>query len=212
MTYPKQTVSYRTGVLIGENVVLTAGHNLYDPRSNPNSPSEILGSPENIEFYPGLTNNKSNFEKCIGKKFYFPKNYPESDRDDFGIIILNEKIGRECGYLNLKVYNDKEDRNNEFYNCGYPLNKTTDNNRIFYQYQCKGELLKIDEKKGIIISRIKSSYGQSGAGLFFKKENKYYVIGVHVASSFDDSLFYATMINKKRYEQIQIWINQKENN
>jgi hypothetical protein len=60
------------------------------------------------------------------------------------------------------------------------------------------------------VSRIKSSYGQSGAGLFFAKDNKYYVIGVHVASSFDDSLFYATMITKKRYEQIQTWIKEEE--
>ena len=44
------------------------------------------------------------------------------------------------------------------------------------------------------------------------KENKFYVIGVHVASSFDDRLFYATMINKKRYELIQEWIKQSENN
>ena len=210
MTYPKQTVSYRTGVLIGENVVLTAGHNLYDPRNNPNSPSEILGSPENIEFYPGLTKNKSNFEKCTGKKFYFPKNYPKTDRDDYGIIILNENIGKETGYLNLKIYNEEEDRNNEFYNCGYPLNRTTENNTVFYQYESKGNLIKTDEKKGIIISGIKSSYGQSGAGLFFMKDNKYYVIGVHVASSFDDTLFYATMVNKKRYEQILNWINQTE--
>ena len=212
MTYPKQTISYRTGILIGENIVLTAAHNLYDPRNNPNYSSEILGSPENIEFYPGLMKNKSNFEKCIGKKFYFPKNYPKTDRDDFGIIILNKKIGKESGYLNLKIYNDEEDRNEIFYNCGYPLNRTTDNNTVFYQYECKGNLLKIDEKKGIIISGIKSSYGQSGSGLFFMKDNKYYVIGVHIASSFDDTLFYATMINKKRYEQIQNWIKQIENN
>ena len=64
VTYPHEVVSYRTGVLISEKVVLTAGHNLFDSRRNPNAPSESLGSPVNIEFYPGLTNNQSNFEKC----------------------------------------------------------------------------------------------------------------------------------------------------
>ena len=34
------TVSYRAGVLIGKNIVLTAGHNLYDSRKNPNNPNE----------------------------------------------------------------------------------------------------------------------------------------------------------------------------
>lgn len=211
VTYPHETVSYRTGALIGENIVLTAGHNLYDSRKNPNSPSEILGSPVSIEFYPGLTNNKSNFQKCTFKKFYFPKNFPKSDREDYGIIILNEKIGKETGYFNLKIYNGDEDLSNEFYNCGYPLNRTTDGNKVFYQYENKGNIIKADEKKGIIVTGIKSSYGQSGAGLFFNKNNKYYIIGVHVASSFDDTLFYATMITKKRYEQIIDWIKGEEN-
>ena len=212
VTYPHEIVSYRTGVLISENIVLTAGHNLYDSRNNPNFPSELLGSPESIEFYPGLTNNKSNFKKCTSKKFYFPKNFPKIDRDDFGIIILNENIGKETGYFNLKKFNDEEDGNNIFYNCGYPLNRTTDNNSVFYQYESHGNLIKTDEKKGVIVSGIKSSYGQSGAGLFFVKDNKYYVIGVHVASSFDDTLFYATMINKKRYELIQSWLKEEEEN
>jgi V8-like Glu-specific endopeptidase len=211
MVYPHDVVSYRTGVLIGENIVLTAGHNLYDPRNNPNSPTELLGSPESIEFYPGLTENKTSFEKCTGKNIYFPKNYPKTDGEDYGIIILNENIGKKTGYFNLKIFDEEEDRNNVFYNCGYPLNRTTNNNTVFYQYEAKGHLLKVNEKKGVIVSGIQSSYGQSGAGLFFIKDNKYYVIGVHVASSFDDTLFYATMINKKRYEQIQKWINESQN-
>ena len=210
MIYPHEIISYRTGVLIGENLVLTAGHNLYDPRKNPNAPSELLGSPVNIEFYPGLTNNKSNFNKCTSKKFFFPKNYPKTDKDDFGIIILNENIGKETGYFDLKIYNDEEDGNNIFYNCGYPLNRSTDNNKVFYQYESKGNLKKAEEKKGVLISGIQSSYGQSGAGLFFIKDKKFYVIGVHVASSFDDTLFYATMINKKRYEMIQNWLKDEE--
>ena len=96
------------------------------------------------------------------------------------------------------------------YNCGYPLNKTTGDNNVFYQYEDKGKILEL-ENSDVIVSGIKSSYGQSGAGLFFCKDNKYYVIGVHVASSFDDKLFYATMINKKRFDQIQIWIQENIN-
>ena len=211
MTYPHEIVSYRTGVLIGENIVLTAGHNLYDPRSNPNSSLELLGSPVSIEFYPGLTENKSKFGKCTSKKIYFPKNYPKNNNEDYGLIILNENIGKETGFLNQKIFSEEEDGKNIFYNCGYPLNRTTNNNTVFYQYEDKGNLIKVEEKKGVIVSGIKSSYGQSGAGLFFMKDNKYYVIGVHVASSFDDTLFYATMINKKRYEQIQNWIKDAEN-
>ena len=73
MTYPKQTVSYRTGVLIGESIVLTVGHNLYEPRNNPNSPSEALGSLENIDFYPGLIKNKSILKDALERNFIFQK-------------------------------------------------------------------------------------------------------------------------------------------
>ena len=206
--YPHEIISYRTGVLISENIVLTAGHNLYDPRRNPNSPSDILGSPVNIEFYPGLTNNQSIFEKCEFKKFY--TNYRNKRDEDYGIIILKESIGKKTGFFELKIFNEKNDMSNICVNCGYPLNKTTGDNNVFYQYEDKGKILEL-ENSDVIVSGIKSSYGQSGAGLFICKDNKYYVIGVHVASSFDDKLFYATMINKKRFNQIQTWIQENNN-
>ena len=92
----------------------------------------------------------------------------------------------------------------------YPLNKTTGENNVFHLYEDKGKILEL-ENGDVIVTGIKSSYGQSGAGLFFCKDNKYYVIGVHVASSFDDELFYATMINEKRFNQIQAWIQENNN-
>lgn len=210
--YPLNIISYRTGVLIGENIVLTAGHNLFDSRRNPNNPKETLGSPIEIEFYPGLSQNKSIFGKSTCKKFYFPKNYPKDSRDDYGIIVLNENIGKKTGYFELKILDENDKNNHELYNCGYPLNRTTDGNKVFYQYQEKGRIDGIDEDSGVIVSGIKSSYGQSGAGMFLTKDNKFYVVGVHVASSFDDEQFYATMITKKRYQQIQKWIEESKNN
>ena len=207
VTYPHETVSYRTGILISKNVILTAGHNLYDQRLNPNYKSELLGSPVNIEFYPGLTDNQSNFKKYEHKKFYVNKK--SIRKEDYGIIILKENVENNIGFFELKIFDEKKDMNNLFFTCGYPLNKTKGENNIFYQYEDKGKIYEL-ENDDVIVSGIKCSYGQSGSGLFFCKDNKYYVIGVHVASSFDDKLFYATMINKKRYEQIQEWIN--ENN
>ena len=41
--YPHKIISYRTGILITEKVILTAGHNLYDPRKNPKASNETLG-------------------------------------------------------------------------------------------------------------------------------------------------------------------------
>ena len=97
------------------------------------------------------------------KKIYFPKNYPKSHNEDYGLIILNENIGKETGFFNLRIFDEEEDGNSILYNCGYPLNRTTNNNTVFYQYEDKGNLIKVEEKKGVIISGIKSSYGQSGA-------------------------------------------------
>ena len=206
--YPHEIISYRTGFLISENAVLTAGHNLFDPRQNPNAPPDLLGSPVNIEFYPGLDNNQSLYQKCECKKFY--TNYNNKRSEDYGIIILKEAVGKKTGFFELKIFEEKKDMNNIYVNCGYPLNKTTGENNVFYQYEDKGKILEL-ENGDVIVTGIKSSYGQSGAGLFFCKDNKYYVIGVHVASSFDDELFYATMINEKRFNQIQAWIQENNN-
>lgn len=203
MTYPHETVSYRTGVLISKNCILTAGHNLFDLRTNPNCRSELLESPVNIEFYPGITNNKSNYKFYEHKKFFVDKK--NIRKEDYGVIILKEPVEENIGFFNLKIFEEKNDMNNICYNCGYPFNKTTGDNNVFYQYEDKGKILEI-ENEDVIVTGIKSSYGQSGAGLFFCKDNKYYVIGVHVASSFFDDRTYATMINQKRFEQIQSWI------
>lgn len=210
VTYNYNTVSYRTGVLIGENIVLTAGHNLFDPRRNPNKPNEILGSPLSLEFFPGLSENKSKFGKSEGKRIFFPMGYPKDNDEDYGIIILNESIGLKTGFMEMKIFEEDDKNNRILYNCGYPLNRSSNGNKVFYQYECKGKVQDIDEERGVIVSGIKSSYGQSGAGMFLEKEGKFYVVGVHVASSFDDENFYATMINKKRYRQIQSWIEESK--
>ena len=44
-----------------------------------------------------------------------------------------------------------------------------------------------------------------------ERDNRNYVISLHVANSFDDELFYATMINQERFEQINKWINEDKN-
>ena len=207
--YNHNAVSYRTGVLIAKNIVLTAGHNLYDSRKNPNNASEVLGNPVSIEFFPGLNDNSNIFGKADFEKFFYPKNFPKDGKEDYGIIVLKENIGEKTGYLDLTIF-DEENINNIFYNCGYPINKTTNNNTNFFLYESSGKLENANFERGIIVSGIKSSYGQSGAGLFYKKDSKFNVVGVHVASSFDDSLFYATMITSKRYNQIQKWIEESK--
>jgi len=72
-------VSYRTGILIGANIVLTAGHNLYDYRKNPIKINEKLGSPKKIYFYPGLNGNKSKYKKFESETFYYPKDFPNKN-------------------------------------------------------------------------------------------------------------------------------------
>ena len=70
---------------------------------------------------------------------------------------------------------------------------------------------KVTKDKGIIIHSIKSSYGQSGSPLCYydKNNNSYNVIGIQVASNaMNDEEFYATMITKKRYNQIQKWLKE----
>lgn len=213
--YCNEIVSYRTGILIGENVILTAGHNLHDNRKNPKEPTLILGEPTKIEFYPGLNKNKSKFNVCNKiKAFYYPSDFKKKPNEDYGIIILSENIGKETGYFHLQIFDETIINSKEkFFITGYPLNKTENDNTTFIQYKAEGKIYNLDREKGIITHNIKSSYGESGSGFcYFDSElNKYFVIGVHVASNaFNDDEFYSTMITKKRFTQIQKWINESK--
>ena len=91
--YCNEVTSYRTGFLIADNVILTAGHNLYDARKNPKKPNEILGEPTKIEFYPGLNRNESSYNVTDKiKKIMFPSDFKTKPNEDYGIILLSEKI------------------------------------------------------------------------------------------------------------------------
>ena len=203
-------VSYRTGILIGENIVLTAGHNLYDYRKNPIKINEKLGSPKKIYFYPGLNGNKSKYKKFESETFYYPKDFPNKSDEDYGVIIFKENISKIVGgHFELKIYNENENYPEIFTTAGYPMNRSINNNTVFFLYEGRGKIIKINNEKGIFCHEIKASYGQSGAGLcyFDKENNKYCVIGVHVASNaFNDNESYSTIITKKRYNNIKKFI------
>ena len=209
--YCNEVTSYRTGFLIGENVILTAGHNVYDARKNPKKPTEILGEPTKIEFYPGLNRNESCYNVTDKiQKIMFPSDFNTKPNEDYGIIVLSEKIGKELGFFNLKIF-DETLIDEDFFIAGYPLNRSEDNNETFVLYEAKGKITNITKDKGIIIHSIKSSYGQSGSPLCYydKNNNTYNVIGIQVASNaMNDDEFYATMITKKRYNQIQKWLKE----
>ena len=77
MEYPHGIISYRTGVLIGENVVLTAGHNLFDPRKNPNA-----------KLYKEVS-----YQEALGKKLKVMDLTAIAMAQDSGlpIIVFNQK-------------------------------------------------------------------------------------------------------------------------
>lgn len=208
-------VSYRTGILIGENIVLTAGHNLFDHRKNPNNIKEKLGRPKKIIFYPGLSGNKSKYKSFESTTFYYPKEFPDKNYEDYGVIVFKENIALIVGgYYEVKIYNDDENYPETFFTTGYPMNRSSNNNSVFYLYEGKGKITNVDYERGVFTHEIKASYGQSGSGLCYydQEKNKYYVIGVHVASNgFNDNETYSTMITKKRYNNIIKYVDSTKN-
>lgn len=206
--YNHNIISYRTGFMINKNTILTAGHNLNDQRTNPNQLQEKLGSPINITYYPGLSQNSSVYKPCSSiKQIYFPSNFVKNPNEDYGIIVLSENVGEQTGWFDLKIYND-ELFENDIFSAGYPLNKTTNNNTCYHLFEGKGNISSVNKSQGIIVNNILTSYGQSGSPVWYTDENnKSYVIGIQVAShAFKDDEHYATMINKKRLAQINKWI------
>lgn len=213
LEFNEEVISYRTGLLISKNIVLTAGHNLYEKREYPKG--KILGSPKNIIFYPGLNKNKSKFKSYESSNFFFPQEFKENNKDnnlnefleDYGFIIFKENISEE--YFELKEFDEK--KNYSFYICGYPLNKSENDYTIFNMYIGKGEYhpnkerCKYIKSSEFLYSRdLYISYGQSGSGIcYIDKNNKHCVCGIMVRGNDKMGNYYGALITDRKMKYIK---------
>lgn len=170
-----------TGVLIGDNIVLTAGHNIYDIVNNEPALSVV--------FYPGRWSNMGTgmqpYGFANGINYYYQEFRDNVDLStetidaagyDWGIIVLDRNIGNDVGYMGVNYYSDYlELRNKNVRITGYPKNINNNTSiTMFNQYESTGNIAGVTDEA--ISYTIDTSGGQSGSPVY---ELNNYIVGVH---------------------------------
>lgn len=83
MTYKNGQSYTGSGTFISPKVILTAAHNLFD-RNN-------QASPCSIQVIPGLNGENAPFGIAEDLEWFFPMEYKNNGKEDYGIIIIKSK-------------------------------------------------------------------------------------------------------------------------
>lgn len=161
-----------SGAVIGKNLILTAGHVLY----NNNYPRDYMTGGYVI---PGKDGENEPYGRFKIKAMYVPDKYQETPwrRYDMGIIEVepNEK-GQSIGDL-IQPYNIKPfDRSmigKKVYSQGYPIEK---NRLTKNQWQADGTIIQVQEQGTIEYSMLNSE-GQSGGPVLL--DNSRDIVAIH---------------------------------
>ncbi|WP_169926437.1 trypsin-like serine peptidase [Staphylococcus rostri] len=161
-----------SGAVIGKNLILTAGHVVY----NNNYPRDYMTGGYVI---PGKDGDNEPYGRFKIKAMHVPEKYKEMPyrRYDMGIIELepNEK-GQSIGDL-IKPYAikpfDKGMLGKKVYSQGYPIEK---NEKTKNQWYADGTLIQVQDQ-GTIEYSMHNSEGQSGGPVFL--DNTEEIIAVH---------------------------------
>lgn len=194
-----------TGILIGPNIVLTAGHNLY------NHNKRVYANLESLDFLPAMNGQILPFGVTKVEKYYVSPSYIKEERKDYGILILKEPIGKITGYFGLACLETEELRGKRINVTGYPADKVSAKPAYTYEvWGMEGEIGYIDQDRGYIKYLIDAGSGQEGSGVWYQEGKDYYVCGVHVGDV-SQIVNKATLLTRDIYEQIYNWLSQDTN-
>jgi len=116
MTFNGHT-AWGTGTLIGPNIVLTAGHNLYDHTHR------CVPDRKSIQFLPAINGQVLPFGAVEVEQYFISPEFVKEDNQDFGLLVLKEPIGDVTGYFGLACLEENELKTKKINVTGYPGDK-----------------------------------------------------------------------------------------
>lgn len=171
-----------SGLLMGPNQVLTAGHNIYDPKRG-GWAKEILFTPaqqkENKPFGEARATILKTFKGWIENK---------GETYDMGMLILDRPIGYQVGWAGLAIIDDAyyTSQKPPITIAGYPSNSIElltqeGKSKISYALmrEHQGNIHKIEASR--LYYKINTQGGQSGSPIvaYLKELGGYFVLGIH---------------------------------
>jgi V8-like Glu-specific endopeptidase len=147
-------VSTATGTLIGNRIVLTGGHCVYDPED---------GWADEVLFIPGRNGPHEPFGRAYSTRSISQRAWVEhgDNRYDLAMIVLDQPLGAQAGYMPIAVESEAFFTNRNLNTAGYPGEIMPGD----VQFHAFGVALGAGD--GLIRHVLDSEPGQSGSALWY---------------------------------------------
>lgn len=117
-------------------------------------------------------------------------------QDDYAIIVLNENVGYTTSWFNIAYYDDSffDNTDQKYTVTGYPGDKEKNTMWTAQDIVSKCETYVLKHK-------VDTYAGESGAPLYYRVNNKFTAVGIHVAEGgWFDSANYSRRITKELFD------------
>ncbi|MBA8770796.1 trypsin-like serine peptidase [Staphylococcus coagulans] len=186
MTFPDGKTYIGSGTMVGDNAVLTAGHNVY---------SKGVGFATKITVYAGVNGQNYEIGKAESKKLMTLKQWQDSEDSnyDMALITLDSDLGKKTGTLSVT---SNMNVNEPIETSGFPGDKGGN-----VQYRANGVIKDLTEHN--IHYLMDTNPGQSGSSV---RNTNQQVIGVHTYGNVDFNG--ATRLTALNIDYIKHWMDQ----
>eukprot|EP01023_Acetabularia_acetabulum_P028947 TRINITY_DN27346_c0_g2_i5.p1 TRINITY_DN27346_c0_g2~~TRINITY_DN27346_c0_g2_i5.p1 ORF type:complete len:440 (+),score=30.34 TRINITY_DN27346_c0_g2_i5:141-1322(+) len=123
----KKGLATCTGTLIGPAAIVTSGHCVYQDGAYC----------KDFKFTPGHL-GLSQGRRISASQYYVPQQFKQYSTEswyDVGVVVLDEQIGLELGWMGIG-YDCLISGGLDLFTAGYPFNKTTQSNSDMYKTNC----------------------------------------------------------------------------
>ena len=170
-----------SGILVGKNLVLTAGHCIWYGGTWKSDSFLIAPAFDNGILQPGLPSS-------VVKKYYLFKSYYDGNLQmDYALLELKESIGDQIGWVGMAFHKDTSFYSTHvFHKLSYPgranpcfPKKIYNGDTLYYNYgkiSNSGSYLIVPGTEACGIP------GQSGGSFFYTDNSNYYSVGIHIYS------------------------------
>jgi glutamyl endopeptidase len=121
ITTPDERILHGTGFMVGPTTILTAGHCVYDTRMG--------GWAKAVTARPGLSGATEPYSSHLAGRLYTAVGWVDlgDPRYDYGILELDQPIGRQTGWFSVAVLPNRKLQNRVINVCGYSVDRDPTN-------------------------------------------------------------------------------------